>query len=422
MHSISTTLIQLFTGTALLLIFSSCGTTSHSWEADPEVVDRWQEQRPQYRWDESEVTRFELPELMVTDDGDRVVSRSDWEKRRGEILDTFRDQMYGRRPDAPQHLRFRVVNEDSQAMGGAATLRQVTIESRHNGRSHQFDLTIFLPNDSDGEVPLFLLMNNRDADNTDPERNVKSGFWPAEEVIGRGYGIAAIQNGQLAPDDTETWRQGVVRMFEGDLAEDERPGDAWGALAAWGWGASRAMDYFEMDERIDDARVAVLGHSRGGKASLWAGAEDERFALVISNDSGSGGAALSKREYGETVKAVTRFTHWFADNFHHYIDREQALPFDQHMLISMMAPRAVYVASADEDLWADPRGEFLSVSYASPAWALWGEPEIAESDLPPLDQPLFTGSRGYHVRSGGHNLTPQDWGYFMDFADRLWER
>src|SRR5699024_6426880 len=237
--------------------------------------------------------------------------------------------------------------------------------SQHKGRSHEFELILFLPNDIQEPVPVFLLMNNRDPENTDPTREGKSGFWPAEEVIDRGYGIAAIQNDELAPDDEEHYHEEIIRLFEGEQAALDRDPDAWMSLAAWGWGASRVMDYFETTERVDTSKVALLGHSRGGKASLWAGAEDERFSLVISNNSGSGGAALSRRAFGETLRAVNRFNHWFTANYDAFEDREETLPFDQHMLISLIAPRAVYVASADEDLWADPRGEFLSLVHAS---------------------------------------------------------
>lgn len=408
----------------LLLLLTACGSPDREaysgWQADPDVISEHEERRPGFIWREEQVPDYELPDPLVTEAGVRVGSAGEWPQRRTEILELFRTHMYGRRPGPPEEITFRLLEEDASAMNGSATLRRVAIENRHRGRDFTFELTLFLPNEADGPVPLFLLMNNRNIDNTDPTRQERSEFWPAEEVIARSYAIAAIQNNELSPDDTETYVEGVIRLFEPEAEVGRRAPDAWGALAAWGWGSSRAMDYFETVAEVDHSRVAVLGHSRGGKAALWTGAEDERFALVISNESGAGGAALSRRTYGETVLAVNRFTHWFNSNFESYNDREDELPFDQHMLISLIAPRAVYVASADEDLWADPRGEFLSLAHSSGVYALWNEEPILPEQMPALDTPLFVGARGYHVRSGGHNLILQDWNAYMDFADRLW--
>ncbi len=390
------------------------------WKANPSVIKEMEERRPVFMWHENEVPEYELPDPLERSDGTIISSVENWKLHRPGILEIFRKDMYGRRPGLPDELTFNLVREDISAMDGAATLRIIEIHSAHEGRDHIFELIIFLPNQFEEPVPVFLLMNNRSPDNTDPTRQEKSGFWPAEEVIERGYGIAAIQNQDLAPDDHEKYREGIIRLFEGDAAMGKRPPDAWKGIAAWGWGASRAMDYFETDNRIDCSRVAILGHSRGGKASLWAGAEDKRFALVISNNSGCGGAALSKRRYGETVENVNWYTHWFADNFKRFNNREDKLHFDQHMLLALIAPRALYIASADMDLWADPRGEFLALANASPVFGLWSHPPIDPEDMPPLDEPLFSGPLGYHIRSGGHNLTRVDWHYFMDFADRIW--
>jgi hypothetical protein len=183
------------------------------------------------------------------------------------------------------------------------------------------------------------------------------------------------------------------------------------------------MDYFETDPRVDKAHVAVVGHSRGGKAALWAGAEDERFAMVVSNDSGESGAALSRRNFGETIERInTSFPHWFTAAYKTFNGRAAELPIDQHMLLALVAPRALYVASADEDLWADPRGEFLSLAATSPVFAFWGDAPIRDSDMPAIDTPLVVGRRGYHIRTGGHNLTPYDWDRYADFADRVWKR
>jgi hypothetical protein len=390
------------------------------WQAKPEVVKSASAQQPGINFDESKVGTYELPPLLQGRTG-KVTTREGWPARRKEILDLFREQVYGRTFGRPERLRFETIEKDAHAMGGAATLERIAVISSQAGREHRFELTVFLPNAGTAPVPVMLLLNNRPRTNTDPTRKEKSGFWPAEEVIARGYGIAALQNNELAPDNKDRYREGVIQLFEGTTT-GERAGNAPAALAAWAWGASRAMDYFETDKRIDAKRVAVLGHSRGGKAALWAGAEDERFAVVISNESGEGGAALSRRNFGETLaKITTTFPHWFARNYESYAGRVDTLPVDQHMLMALVAPRAVYVASADEDLWSDPRGEFLSLAASSPVFGLWGDKPISAGEMPGLSKPLVRGRRGYHIRPGTHNLTPYDWQRFIDFANTVWK-
>jgi hypothetical protein len=399
---------------------AAIGAQSGGWIANPDVVKKTSagQGQAEFNYDESRVRTYTLPDPLHLD-GVAVRTREQWPARRAEILELFRRHVYGRRPGKPARLRFEVVEHQPNAMNGAATLRRVAVASEHQGRQHRFELILFLPNARAGAVPTFLLLNNRPISNTDATRAERSPFWPAEEMIARGYGIAALQVGDLAPDNAKQFTDGVIRLFEGD-ATRSRPADAWAALAAWGWGASRALDYFETEPRVDARRVAVVGHSRGGKAALWAGAEDERFALVVSNDSGEGGAALARRNFGETTARLNAsFPFWFNSNFKRFDGRETEMPVDQHMLLALMAQRALYVASADEDLWADPRGEFLALAHSSPVYALYGEPSIAIDAMPPIDTPLIVGRRGYHVRTGGHNLTAYDWAQFATLADGL---
>jgi hypothetical protein len=404
------------------LIAASIAVAAQStgWQAKPEVVAREAKQQAGFNYEEARVPAYTLPDLLKGKT--RLVStQSQWRERRAEILELFRDTVYGRSPGRPQHLDFKVAEDNPQAMDGKATLRRVTIASRQGARSHQFELILFLPNARKDRAPVFLFINNRGIANTDPTRTEKSGFWPAEQLIGRGYGIAAIQYNQLAPDNKDTYRDGVITLFV-DGAGAPRDAYTWMAIAAWAWGASRAMDYLATDARVDASHVAIVGHSRGGKAALWAGAEDERFAMVVSNESGEGGAALSRRMFGETVERInTSFPHWFTSTYKTFNNREAELPLDQHMLLALAAPRALYVASADEDLWSDPRGEFLSLAASSPVFTLWGDSAIRPDQMPPLETPLVVGRRGYHIRTGPHNLTPYDWDRFADFADRVWK-
>ncbi|MEO7193136.1 MAG: acetylxylan esterase [Vicinamibacterales bacterium] len=394
-------------------------TQSAHWQSNPAVVQKSTQAQPGFNFDEAKVAAYSLPDLLAGPGG-RAQDQQTWRRRRTEILQLFREHVYGRSPGRPEQLRFQVVEEQPRAMDGAATLERIAVLSTERGRQHRFEFTLFLPNGRRTPAPVFLLLNNRPATDADPSRRQRSEFWPAEEIIARGYGIAALQNDDLAPDNKDRFKDGVIRLFEGETT-GLRPRNAWGALAAWGWGARRALDYFETDSRVDATRVAVVGHSRGGKAALWAGAEDERFALVISNESGEGGAAVTRRDFGETLKRITgSFPHWFAENYTAFAGREQELPVDQHMLLALIAPRSLYVTSADEDLWSDPRGEFLSLAHSSPAFALFGDAPIATDAMPPLEQPLIAGRRGYHVRTGVHNLTPYDWQRFADFADRRW--
>ena len=340
-----------------------------------------------------------------------------WEEsRRNEILELFRTNVYGRVPSTEYTKSFKLINEDKNAMGGDATLRQVDITIESNGNSLDIHLTLFVPNKVAKPVPAFLLIDNRGPQNTDPERKVKSEFWPAEEVIARGYAIAVFSNADVDPDNFDDFKNGI----HGLLDRGERKPDSWGTIAAWAWGASRCMDYFETDKDINIKKVAVVGHSRGGKTSLWAAAEDKRIAMAVSNESGCGGAALARRKYGETISRInSAFPHWFCLNYRKWSDNEDSMPVDMHMLIALIAPRAVYVTSASEDLWADPRGSFLSLHHSIPVFQFYDRNSILSDKMPPLNRQVIGGRLAYHIRDGAHNMLLKDWKWFMDFGDTI---
>ncbi len=391
---------------------------SRPWSANPEIVEKLSQKRPEVNYHESKVPRYELPDPLQTRGGEPVTSAAMWKaKRRGELLELFRDNVYGRRPETKYSVSFRQEAEVTDAFDGAATGRGMVAEVTIGARSFRFPFVLFFPNQAPGKVPAVIHINNRYFIPLEGAIQKHDPFWAARTMIQRGYATASFHTSDVDPDKKDGYAGGIRAFFaDGDPPED----NAWRALSAWGWGASRVLDYLETVEAIDARRVAVSGHSRGGKASLWAASEDTRFAIAYSNNSGCGGAALSRRAYGETVKIITaNFPHWFCKPFSEYAGREDELPIDQHELVSLMAPRGVYIASADEDLWADPKGEYASLIAAAPVFQLFGKEAITESEMPALNQPRAAGQTGYHIRTGGHGLGDTGWNWFLDFAGRL---
>jgi pimeloyl-ACP methyl ester carboxylesterase len=393
--------------------------TGTGWQASPETVEKLSKSGSEFNYYEEKVPLYTLPELLINNDGEAITKSREWTKmRRGDVLELFRENVFGRVPSTPYTKTFTLVNENRNAMGGVATLKQVDINIESGGKSLVIHLTLFVPNIKNKPSPVFLLIDNRGPANTDPTRQVKSEFWPAEELIARGYAIAVFCNADVDPDNYDEFKNGI----HGILDRGERLPDAWGTLAAWAWGASRCMDYFVTDRDIDKKKVAVLGHSRGGKAALWAGAEDHRFSMVISNESGCGGAALARRRFGETVGRInSAFPHWFCSSYKKYSGNEDAMPVDMHMLLALTAPRALYVACASDDLWGDPRGSYLALYNSLPVFQLLKKGSSIPEIMPPLYKQVGTGKVGFHIREGVHNMLLEDWDYYMDFADRLWK-
>ena len=365
-------------------------------------------------YDETKVPSYTLPELLKTSDGQIVKSTSDWERMsRPEVLTLFENHVYGQMPKSYDSIKFTVAKEESNAMSGKAHLKEVTISVWKKMKSVDIHLTLFTPLAVKKPAPVFLLINNRSKRNTDPSRDTLSEFWPAEMVIDSGYAIAAFHVSDAAPDNKTDYINGVLQLYPEQIGAD----NGMKAIGAWAWAASRVMDYFEKDETIDAKRVGIVGHSRGGKAALWAGAQDQRFALIFSNCSGNTGAALSRRRFGETVKRINdQFPHWFANNYKKYNDNENALPIDQHMLLALMAPRPVYVTSATKDLWADPRGSYLSLKTAEKVYTLYKKPSALTAEPPPVNTAIIQSYLGYHNREGIHDLTAFDWNHFIQFA------
>ena len=396
-------------------------------------------QQPTTNYDEAKVPAYNLPDLLVMDNGIRVSTAADWAKRRIEVLSLLETEMFGRAP-APAQVRFKVESIDKAALGGKAIRKQASI----NVSRKRFSLLLYLPAKAAGPVPVFLglgfgpnqtvspdpgiplagtWVQNKDTRAIELQPGVESSRgsaasrWQVETILSRGYGLATMYYGDIEPDFDGALKLGIRGAYL--RRGQEAPGDGeWGAIAAWAWGLSRAADYLERDSNVDGLHLALVGHSRLGKTALWAGAMDTRFALVISNDSGEGGAAISRRRFGETVADLNRrFPHWFCGNYHRYSDREGEMPFDSHMLLALVAPRPLYVASAEDDQWADPKGEFLGAVAASDVYELLGRKGIGTKQMPPVNHPVGDTVR-YHVRTGKHDITAYDWEQYLDFADR----
>lgn len=369
-------------------------------------------------YDETKVPHYTLPDVLKTASGKLVRSDEKWESlRRPEVLRLFEDHVYGQMPVSYDSIRYALTEDDGQEMGGKAVLKQVGITVFRNGKSVLINVVLFVPANVKKPVPVFLLINNRGKENTDPTRTQKSEFWPAEMVIDSGFAIAAFHVSDLAPDHKDTYATGVLeKLYPEQLKKD----NGMKAIGAWAWGASRVMDYLETDKDIDSKKVLLVGHSRGGKTSLWAAAQDRRFAACITNCSGNTGAALARRQFGERISRInTTFPHWFNNNYKKYNDKENALPVDQHMLIALIAPRPVYATNASKDLWADPKGTFLAMKAAEPVYALYGIRAELPKEQPGINVPVMGKHFGYHNREGEHNMTAYDWANFIRFARKL---
>jgi len=390
-------------------------------------------------YDESKVGAYTLPDPLVFDNGKPVRTAREWmERRRAEILKLFAMNVYGHSPKPPKKLRYQVFDEDHHALGGKAVRKQVSIYFSFRKDGHKEDLLLYLPAGARKPVAVILSLNfggNQSVTNdpgvklpilwdrktharhqtSEESRGSDTGL-DMEKTLARGFGFATICYQDIEPDFQGGYEYGIRPLFLKPGRTAPAPDD-WGAIGAWAYGLSRAMDYLEKDKDVDAKRVAVMGHSRLGKTALWAGAVDTRFAMVLSSCSGEGGASLARRNYGETVRnLVDVFPYWFCANFQKYAGHADQLPVDAHELIALNAPRPVYVTAAEEDKWADPRGEFLACVAAGPVYRLLGAQDLGTDQMPPLNQPILH-TLAFHFRTGQHSVTAFDWDQFLAFAD-----
>ena len=396
-------------------------------------------QTPPGNYDESKVGAYTLPDPLVFNDGKPVRTAKDWSRRRRpEILELFAANVYGHNPQAPGELRYDVFDSDEHALAGKAIRKQVTIYFSAKKDGPKEDLLIYIPAGTAKPAPVILVINfaGNQAVSTDPairlatiwnpkthERQLapeelrgRTKDFDLEKILERGYAYATVCYQDIEPDFNGGYVNGIRPLFL-KTGQTEPAADEWGAIGAWSYGLSRALDYLEKDKAVDAKRVAIMGHSRLGKTVLWAGALDPRFAMVISSCSGEGGASLARRNYGETTRnLVDAFPYWFCPNFRQYADHADQLPVDTHELIALIAPRPVYVTGAEDDKWADPKGEFLACAAAGPVYRLVGAIGLGTDQMPPLNQPIMH-TIGYHYRTGGHAVTAYDWEQFLSFAD-----
>ncbi|GAA0878350.1 acetylxylan esterase [Algoriphagus jejuensis] len=371
-------------------------------------------QRP-IHYDESKVPDLILPDVLVGYDGSLIKTPGDWEyQRRPELVAKFADQVYGQVPKDFDQIAFEVKAQPNHPHSKYSNLKEVAIYISRKGKTQIMQVKLYLPKDANKPVPVFVLISHRNVETVTGD--IENRFFPVEQIVSRGYAAAIFDVEFVSPDDPDRYTVGILDEL---YPEQKTMPNGMKGLSAWAWGAVRVMDYLEKDPEVDASRAAVIGHSRGGKAALWTGANDTRWAITISNESGCGGAALSKRMIGETVNRInTGFPYWFSDNFKAYNDKEDELPLDQHQLIASIAPRAVYVGSSKDDTWADPKGEFLSLKIGSQVYSeIYGLDLDFPEDYKLEVQTIHQKNVGYHLREGKHDLTAYDWGKVLDFAD-----
>lgn len=364
-------------------------------------------------YDEAKVKPYTLPDPLVFANGTPVRNAAAWSKRRAEILRLYETEIYGRVPAGAPKVAWQVAETDPASREGLAVRKRVVGRVGEAPNGPRINLTVNTPSQAKSRVPLILLVNFGGGEKTPPQDPPV-----AADILARGWGYATVIYQDIQPDRNNTFDQGVIGATLSP-GQTQPAADEWGAITAWAWGVSRIIDYLETDTSVNAKQVAVFGHSRLGKTALWASALDERIAAAYASCSGEMGAALARRDWGETVDDMAQnFPYWFARNFQKYGGRWNDMPVDAHMLIALSAPRPVFVTGGTADQWADPVGMFKAQVAAGPVYRLLGRKDVGASELPPLDTPLTDGDLGWHYHTGGHSATPADWQAFLTFVGK----
>ena len=394
----------------------------------------------QANYDESEMPSFELPDVLTCGDGTAVSNKEQWmNKRRPELLGMFRNIMYGEIPPSPDRVAYTVLTEKKEARNGLALRREIRMDFiMNNGMRRMAVMLLYIPRKAKRLVPVAVALTFGGNESVTTEEDItmtgqmgkrdshfllpgsKAERWPIDYIMERGYALAICSYHDFFADTyDDRWQTSIYELFRSKEELNGRPRNA-SAISAWAWGYSRMLDCLQTVPEIDADKALCIGHSRLGKTALWAGVNDERFKVVCVNDSGCGGAALSRRLYGETLFAMFHYskvaTYWFNDEMDQYCRHPEKLPFDQHCLLALVAPRCLCIHSATEDLWADPKGEYLSLHHAGKVFELFGKEPLASAVQPPPDTPVGK-DVCYLLRTGKHNILLDDWRAYLDAAD-----
>lgn len=390
-------------------------------------------------YDEEKVGNYILPDVLTLQSGKKVTTSKAWmNERRPEVLRLIEENQFGKMPGRPADMHFNVFDKGTPVFDGKAIRKQVTIYLTKDTSANKMDLLIYLPAKATKPAPLLLTANFSVNSNATDDPGVKPSMsWskegkrvPAvagrafgklnvEKFISEGFGLATLCYTDIEPDMLDGILYGIRNHYLKAGTTQPAP-DEWGAISAWAWEISRAIDYFETDRAIDFRRIAIQGASRLGKTVLWAGAKDTRIAMVLASCSGEGGAALSRRNYGETIKhltAPTRYPYQFAANYGKYGDNVSGNPVDAHMLVSLIAPRPLLLQTGDTDVWSDPKGEFLAAVAAEPVYKLFGKSGPGTNVMPKAGEALLN-PLGYYMHSGGHGTIPSDWDIYLEFMKK----